>query len=138
MRTLISAVLLSLLTASPLAMANGQPLKVYRFEDGNGMVSTLNAPTAGALVLGMEDLRGRLESRCAQLERRVENSVLTPARMLFAAVMPGGLLFTAISRERGRQAGAELTGLNQDLRELGTDLNYWRRHQSTVVVARAD
>lgn len=135
MRTLTAIIMLNILLLSPVAQAQEGGGTVYRFEDPTGMESTITLPYGGEIVTRLQGLRDRIELRCAQLEDRVEKAVLTPARMLFAAVMPGGILITAITRERGRQASQELSQLNQELDELGGDLKYWTKQKETLALA---
>jgi len=134
MRMLKFMTLSALLSFTAPALAD----RVYQFEDDNGLVSTLHGLTPERALDRTEALQAELEAQCESLQEAQEQGKMTPGRMLLAAIMPGGFLFAAFTRQRAAEAEVALEALSGELAELQTDVDYWRALNGAPLLAMAD
>ncbi|MDT8405209.1 hypothetical protein [Sulfuriflexus sp.] len=132
-RLLLSIACLGL--AVPAAVA-GTDIRWLPVTDSHGL--TVNMPRIDHDVLSMHlrELQNRLEGDQLSLGKRVEQTRMKGKSTILAAILPGGLIYTAYKKTVHHRAVTEYEQLETQLAELDQDLANFRADNSTLALSR--
>ncbi len=74
------------------------------------------------LVNALHEARSRLEASRLHYQEVAEDTEMTPGKLLFALIAPGGFLLAAGSELMHNQAEQKVASLEETIRDLGGDL----------------
>lgn len=98
-----------------------------------GLVYSLPVINQKQLASQIQDLSQQLRHRKADLSQRIEQNHFTATDAVIVAVVPGGLLYAAVKKQRTAQAERELS---QVVSQLDSLAEFSERSQPPLLAAR--
>jgi len=92
----------------------------------NGLITALPTVTPDRLIQQMGSLRSDLQGRKARLSRKAEAKKFTTKDGIITAILPGGLLYAAVKKQRHWQAVSKVKMVDKQLADLNQNLDEFR------------
>lgn len=102
---------------------------------GNGLVITLPVQTTDEVLRRVQGFSTELNSQKIQCAEDVENTRFKTKDAIITAIMPGGLLYAAIKKQRHTEAKDELNTVTAQLNGLESDLYFLKVNSAKAVLA---